>query len=71
MKKKQDEVTTVEAASLLGVSVRTTQRWAESIIDRGVARPRGAEVELRTARRGAGGFYVLSKAELQGLADLD
>lgn len=71
MKKKHDEVTTVEAAHLLGVSVRTAQRWAESIIDNGVARPRGGEVELRTARRGAGGYYVLSKAELQGLAGVE
>jgi len=71
VKKKQDEVTTVEAASLLGVSVRTAQRWAESILADGAVRPRGAEAELRTARRGAGGFYVLSKAELRGLAGVE
>lgn len=68
MKKKADEVTTVEAAKTLGVSVRTVQRWAEQIIeDQRSVKPRGAQAELTRARRGGGGYYVLSRSEVASL----
>ncbi len=70
-KKKKDEVTTVEAAKMLGVSERTTRRWAKTVLDIGSAKPRGSDKPIKNARRDLAGFYYLRRRELASLGAID
>lgn len=58
-------MSTRAAADYLGVSIKTTRRWAQEILSGKDVRPRGSEQLLTKARRSVAGCYFLVPSELK------
>lgn len=60
-------MSTRDAADYLGVSIKTTRRWAQEILSGKDVRPRGSEQVLTKARRNVAGLYSLQRRQMVGL----